>query len=51
MPTRDIVAELPALAAAINDGAFRIDARPVALADVAAAWSDTGTRQRIVITP
>jgi hypothetical protein len=45
------VAELPALAAAITDGAFRIDAQPVALADVGAAWTDTGARQRIVITP
>jgi NADPH:quinone reductase-like Zn-dependent oxidoreductase len=51
VPTRDIVAELPALAAAITDSAFRIDAQPVALADVAAAWSDTGASQRIVITP
>ncbi len=51
VPTRDIVAELPALAAAIADGAFRIDARPVALAEVTAAWSDTGAGQRIVLTP
>lgn len=51
VPTRDIVVELPALATALADGAFRVDARPVALAEVASAWSDTDARQRIVITP
>jgi NADPH:quinone reductase-like Zn-dependent oxidoreductase len=51
VPTRDIVAELPDLAAAITSGAFQIDARPVPLADVAAAWKDTASRQRVVIVP
>jgi NADPH:quinone reductase-like Zn-dependent oxidoreductase len=51
VPTRDILAELPAIAAEIATGAFRIDVRPVPLADVTAAWNDTGSTQRIVITP
>jgi NADPH:quinone reductase-like Zn-dependent oxidoreductase len=51
IPTRDILAELPALAAEITSGAFDIDARAVPLADIEAAWKDTGTTQRIVITP
>jgi len=51
VPTRDILAELPGLAAEITSGSFRIDARPVPLADVEAAWKDTGSDQRIVITP
>jgi NADPH:quinone reductase-like Zn-dependent oxidoreductase len=51
VPTRDILAELPGLAAEITSGSFRVDARPVPLADVEAAWKDTGSDQRIVITP
>lgn len=51
VPTRDILAELPGLAAEITSGSFRIDARPVPLADVQTAWNDTGSGQRIVITP
>jgi NADPH:quinone reductase-like Zn-dependent oxidoreductase len=51
VPTRDILAELPALAAEITTGAFRIDARTVALADVEAAWKVTNGDQRIVVTP
>jgi NADPH:quinone reductase-like Zn-dependent oxidoreductase len=51
VPTSDIVAELPELAAAIGQGAFRIDPRAIALRDVAVAWRDTHTGQRIVITP
>jgi len=51
VPTRDILAELPGLAAEITSGSFRIDARPVPLADVEGAWKDTGSDQRIVITP
>ena len=54
IPARDIVAELPALAAEITGGAFRIDARTVPLADVAAAWSDESDEsagRRTVITP
>jgi hypothetical protein len=49
VPTRDIVAELHAVVTEI--GRFRIDARPVPLQDVETAWRDTGTTQRVVITP
>jgi hypothetical protein len=51
VPTRDILAELPAIAAEITSGAFHIDARTVALADVEQAWKDTETEQRIVFAP
>jgi NADPH:quinone reductase-like Zn-dependent oxidoreductase len=51
VPTRDIVAELPELAAVITGGTFRVDPRPVPLAEVEAAWKDTGADQRIVIVP
>lgn len=51
VPTRDILAELPAIAGEIASGAFRVDARPVPLAEVEAAWKDTGATDRIVITP
>jgi NADPH:quinone reductase-like Zn-dependent oxidoreductase len=51
VPARDFVAELPGLAAEISSGAFQIDARPVPLADVEAAWTDTDSSQRLVITP
>ncbi|HEY4268762.1 MAG TPA: zinc-binding alcohol dehydrogenase family protein [Galbitalea sp.] len=51
VPTRDIVAELPALAARIGSGSFTIDARAVALADVEKAWLESGGAERIVITP
>lgn len=51
VPTRDILAELPAIATEISSGAFEFDARTVPLADVEAAWNDTDTDQRIVITP
>ena len=44
VPTRDILAELPALAAEITGGTFQVDARTVPLADVEAAWKDTGRR-------
>ncbi|MEV6647372.1 zinc-binding alcohol dehydrogenase family protein [Amycolatopsis sp. NPDC051371] len=49
VPTRDIVEELHALVTEI--GNFRIDARPVPLQDVETAWRDTGSAQRVVITP
>ncbi|MEU8632080.1 zinc-binding alcohol dehydrogenase family protein [Amycolatopsis sp. NPDC048633] len=49
VPTRDIVEELHALVKEI--GRFRIDARPVPLQDVESAWRDTGSTQRLVITP
>lgn len=49
VPTRDIVAELHALAKEI--GRFRIDARAVPLQDVETAWRNTGGTQRVVVTP
>ena len=49
--TRDILAELPAIAEAIISGALRIDARPIPLRDVASAWRDIGSADRIVLTP
>ncbi|WAC91813.1 quinone oxidoreductase family protein [Mycobacterium sp. Aquia_213] len=51
VPTRDILAELPAIAAEISSGGFELDARVVRLADVEAAWNDTDADQRIVIAP
>jgi NADPH:quinone reductase-like Zn-dependent oxidoreductase len=51
VPTRDILAELPELAAEITNGTFRTDTRAVPLADIETAWKDTGGNQRIVITP
>jgi NADPH:quinone reductase-like Zn-dependent oxidoreductase len=51
VPTADILAELPALAAEIGGGRFRVDARAVRLADIAAAWADTGGTARLVVTP
>lgn len=51
VPTRDIVAELPALAAEISRGTFTVEARAVPLAEVATAWADTGSAQRIVFVP
>lgn len=51
VPTRDIVAELPDLAAEITAGTFQVDAQPVPLADVGAAWRDTGAGGRVVIVP
>jgi NADPH:quinone reductase-like Zn-dependent oxidoreductase len=51
VPTRDILAELPAIAAEISGGGFELDARAVPLADVEAAWNDTDSQERIVITP
>jgi NADPH:quinone reductase-like Zn-dependent oxidoreductase len=47
--TREILAELPALAEQITNGAFAIDAHPVPLADVEQAWAATG--RRIVVIP
>lgn len=51
VPTRDILAELPDLATEITNGTFQIDACTVPLTDVEAAWKDTGSGRRIVITP
>jgi NADPH:quinone reductase-like Zn-dependent oxidoreductase len=50
--TREILAELPALAQQITNGRFDIDARPMPLADVKQAWADAAhATQRIVLTP
>ena len=50
--TREILAELPALAQQITNGCFDIDARPMPLADVKQAWADAAhATQRIVLTP
>jgi hypothetical protein len=51
VPTRDILAELPAIANAITSGALRIDTRPVPLRDVTSAWRDIDSTKRIVLTP
>jgi NADPH:quinone reductase-like Zn-dependent oxidoreductase len=51
VPARDFLAELPLLATEITRGSFVFDAHVVPLADVEAAWTATGTGQRIVITP
>ena len=51
VPTRDILAELPALVAELSDGSLRVDVRQVPLADVETAWKDTRSDQRVVITP
>jgi NADPH:quinone reductase-like Zn-dependent oxidoreductase len=51
VPTRDILAEMPALVREITSGTFDIDVRAVPLAEVEAAWNDTDSDQRIVITP
>jgi NADPH:quinone reductase-like Zn-dependent oxidoreductase len=49
--TAGILAELPALVAEISNGALRIDARAVPLADVASAWQGTESDARVVLTP
>ena len=50
--TRDILAELPALALAITSGTFKIDTRLTPLTDVEQAWTAAAhTNQHIVITP
>ncbi len=50
--TREILAQLPALAQEITNGTFDFDARSTPLAEVEQAWADaTRTTQRIVLTP
>ncbi len=50
--TREILAELPALAQEITNGTFDIDVRPVPLSQVEQAWADAVyATQRIVLTP
>lgn len=51
VPTRDILAELPDIAAEITSGTFQIDARAVSIAEIETAWQDTGGSGRTVITP
>jgi NADPH:quinone reductase-like Zn-dependent oxidoreductase len=51
VPTRDIVAELPALAAHLTTNAHTIDATPTPLAEVATAWTAPRSTNRIVFTP
>ena len=50
VPTRDIVAELPALAAAISAGTFAVEVDPVPLSEVERAWATDGVR-RVVLVP
>jgi NADPH:quinone reductase-like Zn-dependent oxidoreductase len=50
--TRDILTELPALAAEISKGTFVVDASPMPLSEVEQAWSDAPTsKRRIVVIP
>jgi NADPH:quinone reductase-like Zn-dependent oxidoreductase len=50
--TREILAELPALAAEITGGTFDIDTQPTPLAEVERAWADAArTTRRIVLMP
>ncbi len=50
--TREVLAELPALAGQITNGTFHIDAQPMPLADVGRAWADSAaTSRRIVVVP
>jgi NADPH:quinone reductase-like Zn-dependent oxidoreductase len=51
VPTRDILAEMPAMVREITSGTFDIDVRAVPLAEVEEAWNDTASDRRIVITP
>ena len=49
---RDILEELPGLAAEISRGGYDIAARAVPLRDVTAAWFDAATTtERLVIVP
>jgi NADPH:quinone reductase-like Zn-dependent oxidoreductase len=50
--TGEIVAELPALAAHVSAGGYAIDAAPIPLSEVEAAWSTRGrSGERVVFTP
>lgn len=51
VPTADIPAELPALAAESSAGAVPVDARPVPLCDVERVWTAAPTTERIVLVP
>ncbi|SCF49718.1 Zinc-binding dehydrogenase [Streptomyces sp. LcepLS] len=50
VPSRDFIAELPELAAAVTDGSLDVQARPVPLADIAKVW-DEQTSERLVFVP
>jgi NADPH:quinone reductase-like Zn-dependent oxidoreductase len=50
VPTRDIVAELPSLAAALTGGELRVQARAVPLAEVTQAWA-AESDERLVFVP
>jgi NADPH:quinone reductase-like Zn-dependent oxidoreductase len=50
VPSSGFLAELPELAAQIASGAIAADARAVPLAEVSAAWAQTG-RERLVLVP
>ena len=47
----EILAELPALADAVDRGELSVDAEPVPLAEVERAWDAPSTRRRLVLTP
>jgi NADPH:quinone reductase-like Zn-dependent oxidoreductase len=51
VPTRGFLSEMPDLIREISSGTFGIDARAVPLTEVATAWKDTSTDQRVVLTP
>lgn len=51
VPTRGYLSEMPELIREISSGTFDIDARAVPLTEVATAWNDTSTDQRVVLTP
>lgn len=52
VPTRDILAELPALAALITSGPLAINPQPVPLTEVTSAWTAPAEPgHRVVLTP
>lgn len=51
VPTRDLLAELPALAAEIARGTFAVNARAIPLAEAADAWTDDDPARRVVLVP
>jgi len=50
VPSREMIAELPEIAAALNDGRIRVDARAVPLAKIESEW-DSSCDQRVVFVP
>jgi NADPH:quinone reductase-like Zn-dependent oxidoreductase len=51
VPTRSFLSEMPDLIHEISSGTFDIDVQAVPLREVEAAWNDTSTDQRVVLTP